>query len=112
MSMDQSPLQIKQWLHHLEMDEIYWRGLQKYSTTQAVRDMATRNLAEIRQSKQALQAYLKEPKNKLTNVMLSPIPDNPALVASVDLDRNIRETIETYLQAHEGDNYPPDELLT
>ena len=107
MRIEKSPLQIKQWLHHLEMDEIYWQRLQKYSTTQAVRDMATRNLAEIRQSKQALQAYLKEPKNKLTNAVLTPIPDNPALMTSVDFDRNTRETIETYLQAHEGDNYPP-----
>jgi hypothetical protein len=107
MSMDQSPLQIKQWLHHLEIDEIYWQGLQKYSTTQAVRDMATRNLAEIKQRKDELRAAIKQPNNRSPNSALSPTSDPPALAAAVELDRNTRETIETYLQAHEGDNYPP-----
>jgi hypothetical protein len=107
MGMDQSPLQVKQWLHRLELDEVYWHGLQKFSTNPAVRNMATKNLAEIKQSKQGLQAYLNELKNRSPNAILSPAPDPPALAASCGLDRNTRETIETYLQAHEGDNYPP-----
>jgi hypothetical protein len=100
MSMDKTPLQIKQSLARLEMDEIYWHGLQKYSTNQAVWDIATRNLAEIKRSKHELQTYLKEPKYLSTNAMLSPIPDNPALAAYFDPDRNTRETINVYLQAH------------
>jgi hypothetical protein len=51
--------EIKQMLHRLEIDEIYWRGLQQLSTNPAVKSMATTNLDGIRQNKNKLRPYLK-----------------------------------------------------
>jgi hypothetical protein len=105
--MEKTPLQIKQLLHRLELDEIYWCGLQRYSRNRVVQDMATRNLAEIKRRKDALQVSVKEPKNLSTNGALNPTHNKPTVF---ELDRNTRETIETYLQAHYGDDYRPSSI--
>jgi hypothetical protein len=102
--MAKTPLELKQSLHRLEIDEIYWRGLQQYSANRAVQGMAARNLAEIKRSKVALQAALKEPKNLAPNSTRTPTHDNPTVY---DLDRSTQETINVYLQAHEGHDYRP-----
>jgi hypothetical protein len=102
--MAKTPLELKQSLRRLEIDEIYWRGLQQCSATQAVRGMAARNLAEIKRSKAALQASLKAPKNLAPNGPRSPTHDNATVY---DLDSNTQETITVYLQAHEGHDYRP-----
>jgi hypothetical protein len=99
LSIDKTLSQIKQSLHHLEIDDIYWHGLQKYSANRAVQDLAARNLAEIKQRKEQLQAYLKDLKNLATNTTISPTHDNPI---GFEIDGYTRETIRVYLQAHEG----------
>jgi hypothetical protein len=110
MHIDRTPSQIKQMLHHLELDAIYWRGLQQYSTNPAIQSMATTNLANTMQSKDKLLASLKRPKNLFTSAASGPTYGKPMLTASFDGDRKMRETIESYLQAHKGDDYRPSSI--
>jgi hypothetical protein len=67
MNIDKTPLQLKQMLQRLELDEIYWQGLQQYSAHPVVQSIATTNLTEIRRRKDELQSHLKRLQNKAAN---------------------------------------------
>jgi hypothetical protein len=103
MSAYKSPSQIKQLLHRLKMDEIYWQGLQQYTTNPAIRSMATKNLATIRLSRDELQQAAKRPPNLTANGVPGFIHRTGTLDRSFGRDRNMSEV----MKAHEGDEYSP-----
>jgi hypothetical protein len=107
MTADKTPSQLKQMLYRLEMDEIYWQGLQQYSTNPAVQSMATTNLADIRQRKDELLQALKRPQKVAAKVVPGFMHGQRALDASFGRYRNPSETSNVHLQPHEGNNLPP-----